>query len=99
MEDIKNIEIINKNIKKLKSSIRAERLTICMSLVNGGIVGDTLCNYGSELELYSKFVCMAVMGVCFTLFCTSAEKIKINKFKIDELKFEKEKLELDGKSR
>ena len=99
MEDIKNIEIISENIKKLKSSIRINRIFECMSLTNIAIIVDALHNYGSELEIYSKLIYMATAGVCLTVFCISAENVKAGKFKIDELKFEIEKLELADKSR
>ena len=96
---IKNIEIINKNIKKLKGNIAIERITNFFAIVNMTIMGSNLYTYRDSIDISSKFIGMLAIGMCYVIFCTDNEKIKCNKFKIDELKFEIEKLELADKSR
>ncbi len=92
-----DIEIINKNIDKFKSSIRLERITLYLSLVNMCIMGSTLYKYYDEINFSTKFISMVSIGMCFTLSGITNEKIKDDKFKMDELLFEKEKLEEKSK--
>ena len=96
MDSVKNIEIINENIKKLKKTILVKRVTLGLAATNIGIMGKCLATYWDKINISTKFIGMLAIGSCYVLSCFCCEHIKRDKFTVDELKFEIEKLEGRG---
>jgi hypothetical protein len=96
MDNIKDIEIIKENIAELKNDILLCRVTLGMAVFNIAFVGECLYVSYDKINITAKLLSMLAIGSCFVLTCVSAEKIKRDKFTIDELKFEIEKKEGRG---
>ncbi len=90
---IKNLKIINKKIKELKYNLALERIGIVQSGVSCVVI-DVGCKMFSEvIDTPCKFVCGIAILLCAGNFILCANSASRDKFAIDELNFEKEKLE------